>query len=505
MILLAAGNAALGEQMIEHFDRQAQSAAVNGDWPSAIRLWEVARQILNMAGSSLGSPRPILHKLALAYEAQEQWVEAAELWRVLLRTRPRQIAGQSQSPDGTVSPDGNQLATTSNSWGDKQWSWVRKRVIECYKRAQQPGEAVSVFRQAIKAEPHDIDLRLQFVEALIANDQVQAAYNELYRIVDLDPKHVEANFRLSYMESEGGAWYAAEQRIRKLVEYYPDREDVRLHLAKLLLNSAELWHERGMFPQAIEKLEEGQKLAPKDFSFPLWLARVTIDQRDLSRAPAFLEQALELSTDQPKAYINIIDCWVALDKMEEVKTILTKAEAALSPDPTFYVDLAMTILKRKTERPLFNPFFGPPPKQAPPTDTPWSKLAVEIMQRASALRPNDVPLQSTIATALAMVRPDLALPFAREVVRLQPDDPHAGMLLGLVLGLSDQGREAKEVLRKAARQARQQGDMGLFSQIEAMRQQIDSPLFKMLPNLGSMMDIFGDDDDDDDDDDDFLF
>ena len=52
---------------------------------------------------------------------------------------------------------------------------MRKRVIANYKQAGNPVEAVTVFRQAIKADPDDMDARLQLVEALVANEQVIAA------------------------------------------------------------------------------------------------------------------------------------------------------------------------------------------------------------------------------------------------------------------------------------------------------------------------------------------
>ena len=529
LIALASGNAALSEAVIEHFDQAAHYSVSAGraekaDWPRAIRLWEVARQVLSQGGSTLGSPRPILHNLALGYEAQEQWVEAAELWRALLRTRNRRTepppttqvtpaapqppptaenstsAGRSAEPRNEQLEKEDQAATSSRTaaslksesgWSDKQWNWVRKRVIECYKHAKQPEEAVAVYRQAIKAEPNDFELRLQFVEALIANEQVQAAFNELYRLVQLEPKHIEANLRLSKLESEFNAGTAAEIRIRKLREYYPDREDLRLHLAQLLFHHSEEQHARGLLQQAKEKLEEGQKLAPKDYKFPIGLARIAIDQRSADLVPVLLEQALELGADQPRAYINVIECWSALDKVEEIRTILARIEAKLPPDPAFYIDLAMTILTRKTVRPRINPFsFLSAPKEVSPVDSTWPKLVLEILQRATNIRPDDLAIQTSIATALSMVRPDMALPFAREVVRLKPDDPNGGMMLGLILGLNDQGREAKEVLRKAARQARQQGDMELYNQIESTRQQIENPFFKMLPNIDSMADLF---------------
>src|SRR5918912_3545665 len=93
-----AGSAALGEALIGALDRAAQAAAETGDWARATALWERARQVVS-SGTGLGSPRPLLHNLALAYEAQERWLEAAEAWRAMLRTRPRRQAASSRSAE----------------------------------------------------------------------------------------------------------------------------------------------------------------------------------------------------------------------------------------------------------------------------------------------------------------------------------------------------------------------------------------------------------------------
>src|SRR5690606_1619258 len=82
------GGVAFDELRIQALDRGAYTAASAGDWAEAVALWEAAREILGRA-QGLGSPRPILHNLALAYERLEEWEEAAEAWRGLLRTRPR--------------------------------------------------------------------------------------------------------------------------------------------------------------------------------------------------------------------------------------------------------------------------------------------------------------------------------------------------------------------------------------------------------------------------------
>src|SRR5207244_2202812 len=78
-----AGGAALSEVLVAALDRGARRAAEAGDWGRATILWEGARGALG-SGKGFGSPRSLHHNRALAYEAQERWVEAAEAWRAML-------------------------------------------------------------------------------------------------------------------------------------------------------------------------------------------------------------------------------------------------------------------------------------------------------------------------------------------------------------------------------------------------------------------------------------
>jgi tetratricopeptide (TPR) repeat protein len=480
-----AGGAALGEALIGALDRAAHAAAESGDWARAAALWEKARQVVS-AGTGLGSPRPLLHNLALAYEAQERWLEAAEAWRAMLRTRPRRRS--TAQPMESPAAEGGLSAA--------QWAWVRGRVIECYKRADAPGEAVAIFRQAIKAEPDDLDLRLQLADALLANEQEQAAFNELQRLLQLDPQYVEAQLRLAELHMARGEWYAAEQMLRQALKQHPENEEVRRRLVRLLLEYGQEVMSWGQRSRAIKLFEEGQRLAPDEYQFPLNLARIAVEQRKPERARGLLEQALALGADQPRAYVEVIECWAVANKIDEARAVVARAEAALPPTPELYLDVGLVLLKRIAAPSLLSPFSPPAPtKESPAADSPWVRLAEEVLDRAVALRPDDVGLHRQIAVDLLEVRPDLGLRYAQEAARLAPDDPHNLMLLGLVQGLNKHTREAKDTLRRAAGLARRQGDVALAQQIESMRQDIDNPLLHLALRMGPLL---GDDDLDDD-------
>ncbi len=467
-------NSALNQLLVQTLDRGAHTAAATGDWSQATELWEGARQTVSIS-SGLGSPRPLLHNLARAYEVQECWADAADAWRAMLRTRPRKKTKQ-----------------TEEDITDAQWDWVRKRIIECYKRAGQPGEAITLFRQAIKADPEDLETRLQLVDAFVANEQEQSAVNELQRITDINPEYSEAYLRLASIYLQHRDWYNAATPLQKLITQNPQREDLRRQVAQLLLLHGINQSEVMLYDAAIKTFENGWQFAPGDYRFPLNIARLLLNQRQEQKAHTLLEQTLDLAADQPDAYIQVIDAWTIEDKLDEVQAVLKRAEANLSPTAEFYMSLGITLLMRTTPPPRLPSPFDPAPPPPPPEDedSPWTQMAREALDRAVALKPDDPRLAGGIAAELMSLRPKLALRYAEKSAEIGPDEPNALMLLGLAQALNEQKPEAKQTLRNAARLARQQGDTAMAQEIQSLRREIDSPLFGMALQMGPFLDDF---------------
>ena len=268
----------------------------------------------------------------------------------------------------------------------------------------------------------------------------------------------------------------------------PEREEVRRQVAQLLLKRGEQLHGVQRFPAAIQAFEEGRQLAPDDYRFPLNLARISFDQRKVKQARDWLERALELGADRPDAWAQVIEAWAVADQLDEARAVLARAEAALPPTPQFYLALAVLLLTRKAQPASSLPgFFDPPTPPPQPVDNAWSQLALELLDRAVALRPGDAEVPTQIAAALLSLRPDLALRYAEAAGRLAPDDPQTLRLLGLTLGLNDRQREAKETLRRAARLARLGGNAALAQEIDDLRRDIDNPMLGYLLRLGPLL------------------
>jgi tetratricopeptide (TPR) repeat protein len=477
------GSAAFDELRLLALDRGAYAAAQAGDWPRAAELWEAARQVLG-GSANLGSPRPLLHNLALAYERLERWEEAAEAWRGMLRTRPRRkAAGQS--------------ATAESALSEQQWAWVRERIITCYKQAGRPDEAVVVFRQIIKEDPNDLDARVQLADALLANEQERAAENEIGRILQIDPHHVDALLRHAAFLDLRMQLPESEQIMRDLVARHPEREDLRRLAAQHFLQHGRQYAEWGQPAVAHRAFVEGERYDPENYLFPLNQARMQLGKRPHKEIRALVERAIELAGDQIEFYVKILETWVMADRIDEARALLERIDRDLKPEARIYADFGVMIIMRVTPAPMPVDMFGfrgaPAP---PPADTPWTRLASELLDRAVGMRPDDLALHKQVAGELMLPRADLALPYAEAIARLAPDEPEALILLGIVQGLNDQARAAKATLQRAVQLARKQGKSALAQEAQELRRVVGTPMFRTGIQMGLMsMESGGLDDD----------
>ena len=199
--------------------------------------------------------RFIWQNLAIGFEAQEQWEQAGEAWRALLRTKPRGKKAKSE-------------------YSDAQWEWIRKRAAEVFQQAERPEAAIDFLKKAVKSEPNNIARRLELADALLANDQEIAARNQLESAQQLDPKHGPTLLKLAELHVRRGEWFAAEQTIRAALEQAPQDENLRQHMVQLLMQSGSSFHESGQHHAARKVYEEALSYTPNNPDLYIAIARV---------------------------------------------------------------------------------------------------------------------------------------------------------------------------------------------------------------------------------------
>jgi pentatricopeptide repeat protein len=495
------GTAVLDELRVQVLDQAAQQAARSGNWQRAAEYWETARAIITQ-NTSIGSTRPIWHNLALAYEAQEEWVPAAESWRGMLRTRPRKGA------------------KTADPLSDAQWAWVRTRVIECYRQAGRPDEAVTVFRQMIKAEPNDLALRLQLVDALLANEQEQAAVNEIGRILTIDPTFVDARLRRALLHHQRYRTPPANSELRKLAQEHPERDDVRRAYAYYLRDFAKdyLSGSKQQNQYALQLFEEGHTLIPTDPQFPLGMGKALLNLDQKAKGRDCLNKVLDLAGDQLPFYSEVFLCWLIEEDIDEARAVIERAKTH-KPVVDFYLTWAIMVFEELNPQPpafggfgglgLLSAFGGlQPPTPPKPMNPKWKAFGIELIDQAIALEPNDARISGSLILVLVSVDDALALEHAQRAAKLAPDQPEAQLILAMVFGINGQKAQAKEQFRKTAQLARKQNRNDLARDADDMRRSVDSPEFVPMmrmhmqsmrgmsdldpDELADMLDDFGD-------------
>jgi tetratricopeptide (TPR) repeat protein len=467
-------------------NRLANEAVARGAWAEAIPHWQHMADLLESA-PALGPRGPILHNLAIAYEATEQWGAAAEAWTVLMNTLPRR---QPKAKATTAVP----LDRVAALPVAEKRAWLRRRVLTCYQKADQPDAAITHYRAAVKADPDDLDLRLELAEALFANEQEIAGRNELRRILERDPHHQGASAKLAEFHQMRGEWWEAERLYRDVLAIDPDNDSAKHGLAELLRERGHEQFNQGYHAGARDTYAAALKLAPDDVDLLASIGFAELVSNDEAGARGHFEAALAKGT--PDAYQQVMDRWASHRNLDEFRAVLARAEAAGVASSHLYVDA--TGMCFRMARPgdfEFPPQLGSPRKPAAklskPVD-PWDELGTALLQKVQATGGDRADVCQHVVAELGPIRPALALPFAEKAAALLPDDPTQQMMLALLLGLNDRRREAKETLRKATQLARKRGDTGMIAEIEGLRHAMDDPFFGMmsrfLPALGGFPD-----------------
>ncbi len=478
-------HATLDTLLVETLDAAAHHAAQQQQWDDAITYWTAARTIIARR-STLGSPRTLLHNLALAHEARaalrpagaaaSDWLAAAELWRTMARTRPRSTNAPTAGYDAAA------------------WTWIRRRAITCYQHANATQQAVDVYRQLVRANPTNTEVRMELVDALRVNDQDGAAINELERILAIDPDHIEALLQLAQYDLEDYGWRPDWQHLQRLFALNPADELHRRRIVQLTVQKTYAMQRIGYSEEALHLLQQGQQFEPQSYLFPLLIARIQIDQHRYDLARTLLQRALDLSTTHHYAYVAVIECWVVMDDLQRAHEIWQHAEQLLDEPQrvAFYMDLGHMLIAH-SQPPI--PFqmhssyahgISPHPELL--------ELARRAFAAARALRPNNALLLLKVASELVPVDTELALEYAHAADALAPDDPSTMIMIGLLLGLRNADREARQILRRAEKLAREQHAPDLARYAAQIRAQIGTGMLRVSVQMALFSD-FADDDD----------
>jgi len=430
-----------------HF-RAGHADAQAARWNQALEHWEKARKLGE-------NSRVLFQNLALAYEKMERFLEAAELWRQVVRRRPR----KANAPDALTSQQVSLL------WG---------HVADCYRRAGNVQEAITTLRNAVKNDPSNTDLHLELVDALTASERWSAASNEVSRILKREPDNVSALVRTARLDEGWGYLSRARQTWKKIIELDPNHPEAQERLVELLNQEGARLHRAGRSDKALECYREALSYMSDEAYLYIALAECYFDKNDPDAARQEFERAFALDPADLDVYHMAVDVCHIANCPDDAEWVITQAQELAGRLPAaFYLDLANCCFRRRQTK----------------QGNDYARRAEQVAEG----NPDD--LVDVGAFYLDRRNESQAVAYFQQALRLDPEHGWANLHVGASYASVMEMREARRHWRQARRTARQTGDEELLRAVELARRTFDRAIERIeqgLPPFG-MYDDYDDD------------
>ncbi|HOT92208.1 MAG TPA: tetratricopeptide repeat protein [Anaerolineae bacterium] len=411
--------------------RLGYQAALASRWDKALDHWEAARDLD-------GGNFRLAYNLALAYEKIENFIAAGEMWREALRRRPR----RAEHPDAIT---------------DEQVALLWKRAAEAYVKAGEYEEAINVYKQAVKWNPEDLEIRMALVDGLINDGRLWAAENELQRILEKNADYIPALLRLGEVLAENDDWWIkrnATNYWKRVLALDPHNIEARDALANYYLDEGENQLSRlGDYQSALAVFEQALQYRSDDAYL---LARVGMCYMNLEQtetAESFLDRALNCGASDLRVYEQLIRTWLDGFKPERAWEVMRLAEARIKDIPyQFYVVQGVYAME---------------------VEPAWGKAWLD--RAAEVIPPAEDPLAKIGHLLVLSMFPDIAQQYLESALAAGQDVAHVNLSLAMLALRRGDTQAAKRYLRDAERAARKVNDQNIGKTIAVVRDLINMP------------------------------
>jgi len=293
------------------------AAAQRSEWAEALECWET---VLKLGDDS----RKLLFNLALAYQKNDRHLESAQSWRELLRRRPRK-------------------ADHEDALSQEQVARIWQTAAEQFSQAGDDEEAIKTYKNAIKWQPANVELRIKLVEMYQTNGRWQAAINELNRILVEKPDYVPAMLLLAESYSDDHFGLHAGQTVallERVLQLEPQNLMARQQLAAYYEQQGQLsinWG--GGLKQGMEFFQKGLTYAPENVNLHLHIGICYAQLKQFDQAKATFERLLAFAPKNLNAYINVYNTWLRHKRQAELAELIVRMKALANPPGAFFVDL----------------------------------------------------------------------------------------------------------------------------------------------------------------------
>ena len=424
----------LNKLLAQIYQELGYQEAHDNRWRKALNHWKNA---LKLDGSSF----QLAYNLALAYEKDGDYLSAAESWREVLRRRPR----KSDHPDAL---------------NDEQVALLWQRTGEAYRNAGQPEEMIKVFKQAIKRDQNNYDLRMALSNEYLADGRTKAAENELERILEHKEDYIPALLLMGEVVFNSESWW-----IRDTAPYYweeilkqdPEHLQARQALSEYYRDQAGIDYSWDRFDDAIDDYEEALKYQPNHAHTIAMIAGCYIQDDDLDNAEDYINQALKLAPKREDIYGEIVGSWIEAENYERAWAFTSQAEKALGQvSARFYLAHAEHLLKNEEDEEAYR-WADRAIENAPPNETVLIKAGEMAMDHNS----------------------DFAKHYLEKALKAKEDAGLAHLLLGMIAHEEGEEKRRDKYWRQAERIANRRNNEELAERIQFTRFMVEGPMGMM--------------------------
>ncbi|MFO7679495.1 MAG: tetratricopeptide repeat protein [Chloroflexota bacterium] len=430
---------ALAELESQIYQRLGQQAASAGKWDEALGHWQQAR---DLDGSSFR----LAYNFALGLEKQEDFVAAGEAWREALRRRPR----RSDHPDAIT---------------DEQVSRLWRRAAEAYQKAGDFDDAIQVYRHAVKWQENNLEVRLALAESLMANGQLQAADNELERILAKDRNYIPALLQRGEVFASYEDWRSLQaiHLWNRVLEVEPANQQAKRLLTDFYLNRAEIALSWDQVDRAIESYQKALEYMPQSPPILAALGSCYLFMDDPDTANKYIEEAIARAPADLSVYAPVLRAWLEMEEPEEAEQMFARMQTAVSYIPyQFYMNLVVHCLE-----------YG-----ATDLIEPW-------LERAVAAAPPAENILLMIGEMLMFIGdPEMARRYLERAIEVGQQPAEAYFTLGMVAMRQGNRKLADQHWQQASRLARRERNQELLERIREAKDMFDSPLGMLLSMSG---------------------
>lgn len=204
---------------------------------------------------------------------------------------------------------------------------------ELYMQVGKLAEAVDYFKAARDAESHDSEAFQMLAIACGARNDWPSALDYAQIFTEFGADNLNATVLTAWSAYASGDILEAKNRLEQAVELQPQGAELRNLLAIMLIDLRR-------FPQALEQLNEAQKLAPEDVRVQMNLAMLDLVSDKFADG---LKRASSIASDHPDlaaavslaAYANLLN-----GKTDTAKTLATQALSNDNNESLAHVTLA---------------------------------------------------------------------------------------------------------------------------------------------------------------------